>query len=92
MSAALNRIRRNAEALLDRYPSANVLLKSAVKDAMPWAMPLAMSGSVPALDKIEHLATQLIAIVLASEPDSRPPEDDSPDGEPAAARIHSLRW
>lgn len=91
MSAVLNRIRSNAEALLDRYPSANVLLKATMKDAMPWAVPLAMQGTIPALDKIERLATQLIAIMLASEPERSPREDPDDTGAPAA-RIHQLKW
>lgn len=94
MSATLDRVRRNAEALLGSYPSANMLLKATIKDAMPWAMPLAMSGTIPALDKIERLATQLVAILLASEPVSPEPQpiEEVLEGEPAAARIHKLKW
>lgn len=91
MSTALNRIRTNAEALLDKYPSANVLLQATIRDAMPWAVPLAMRGTIPALDKIERLATQLIAIMLASEPVSGPKDPPDDSGTPAA-RIHQLKW
>lgn len=65
----LERIVENARQLNQDYSHANQILQSAVKDAMPWAMPLAMQGAVPTIDKIEKLATQCVAILMATYPD-----------------------
>lgn len=81
-SPLISRMQRNAQYLIDNYPSANTLLQAAVKEAVPWAMPLATQGRVPPLPNIERLATQLLAILMASEPK-----------EPTIAEsIHGLKW
>lgn len=46
-----------------------------MKEAMPWAMALAMQKKIPSLAQLERLATQLIAIVAASQVDSPPAVD-----------------
>lgn len=68
MNQALERIEKNAQALMGQYKTSAQLLNVAVKGAMPWATPLAMDGTVPHLSQIEQLATQLVAIIMASEP------------------------
>lgn len=66
------RIRLNAAQLMETYPTAARLLEDAMKEAMPWAMALAMQKRLPSLVQLERLATQLIAIVAASQVDSPP--------------------
>lgn len=68
MNQALERIEKNAQALMGQYKTSAQLLNVAAKGAMPWATPLAMNGTVPHLSQIEQLATQLVAIIMASEP------------------------
>lgn len=68
MNQALERIEKNAQALMGQYKTSAQLLNVAVKGATPWATPLAMNGTVPHLSQIEQLATQLVAIIMASEP------------------------
>lgn len=80
----MERIESNAKALMGQYPSANQLLQEAIKEAVPWAMPLATQGRVPGLDRIERLATQLVAIILASSPE--------PAVSSKTAVVHNLRW
>lgn len=80
----MERIESNAQALIGQYPSANRLLQDAINEAVPWAMPLATQGRIPSLDRIERLATQLIAIVIASSP--------SPNESPKLATVHNMRW
>lgn len=63
------RILENARQVDRDYASANQILRVAVKDAMPWAMPLAMRGVIPSVDKIERLATYCMAILMATYPD-----------------------
>lgn len=62
------RIIENAKQLNRDYARANDILQGAVKDAMSWAVPLATRGAVPTIDKIERLATQCIAILMATNP------------------------
>lgn len=69
-SALMERLTRNAEHLMSQYPRADLLLKASMQEAVPWAMPLYMQGRVPALANVERLATQLLAILMASEPDN----------------------
>lgn len=69
----LDRIAANAQGLIDQYDKATTLLSVAIKEAMPWAMPAVMNGSVPKVDQLERLCTQLLAIVLASQPSSSEP-------------------
>lgn len=63
------RLIENARRLNQDYDHANQILQTAVKEAMPWAGPLVMRGTVPTIDKIERLATQCIAILMATYPE-----------------------
>lgn len=63
------RMFENAKQLTLSYDKANQILHTAIRDAMPWAIPLATQGAVPAVDKIERLATQLVAILMATYPE-----------------------
>lgn len=63
------RMEKNARYLINNYPKSEALLKDAMKDAMPWATALYTRGAVPALPQLERLATQLMAILIASEPE-----------------------
>lgn len=63
------RIFENARQLNASYSHANQILHVAIKDAMPWAAPLAMQGVVPPVDRIERLTTQLMAILMATFPE-----------------------
>lgn len=63
------RMFENARQLTLSYDKANQILHTAMRDAMPWAMSLATQGVVPSADKIERLATQLIAILMATYPE-----------------------
>lgn len=78
----MERLESNARHMERSYRRANDILNDAVKEAMPWAGQLAMQGTVPPLDRIERLATQLIAILIASEP--RP--------KTTAQVVHEARW
>lgn len=80
MATLMERLETNARQLESQYARANDILNDAVKEAMPWAGQLAMQGRVPQIDRIERLATQLIAILIASEPKEKPVD------------IHNVRW
>lgn len=86
MDKLFNRLRTNAEHIEKQYHTANQILNDAVKEAMPWASVLAMQGRAPALDKIERLATQLIAILIASSP-----KEESSAASKADA-VYGMRW
>lgn len=63
------RLIENARHLNQDYAHANQILQAAIKDAMPWAGPLVMRGTVPTVDKIERLCTQCLAILMATYPE-----------------------
>lgn len=63
------RMFENARQLTTSYDHANQILNVAMRDAMPWATQLAMRGVVPSVDRIERLATQLMAILMATYPE-----------------------
>lgn len=65
----LDRVVENAKRLNEDYTYANQILNEAIKDAMPWAVPLATRGVVPSVDKIERLATQCMAVLMATYPE-----------------------
>lgn len=80
MSVLLERIGGNAVQYQQSYPTSEHLLAAAVGEAFPWVLglpvvrariPSAMRGFIPGgspvtLDKLERLATQLVAILAAS--------------------------
>lgn len=80
MASLIERLEANARQIEKQYARANDILNDAVKEAMPWAGQLAMQGRVPPIDRIERLATQLIAILIASEPKTTP------------GTLHDVRW
>lgn len=64
----LERIEANAKQLISQYDTSERLLSDAIKESMGWAMPLVMRKSMPNVPQLERLATQLIAIIMVSEP------------------------
>lgn len=80
MASLMERLETNARQIEKQYARANDILNDAVKEAMPWAGQLAMQGRVPPVDRIERLATQLIAILIASEPKT------------TLGTLHDVRW
>lgn len=80
--ALMERLEKNACHMEQSYRRANDILNDAVKEAMPWAGQLAMQGQVPPIDRIERLATQLIAILIASEPKQAT----------TAQAVHGAQW
>jgi len=70
----MDRIEANAEAMMQQYPTASGLLHAAMNEAMPWAVALKTRRRVPELAKLERLATQIVAILMASTP----PDDGAP--------------
>lgn len=80
MNELLARIEGNAVQYQRSYATAEQLLAAAVGEAFPWVLglpvvrakiPAAMRGFIPGgspvtLDKLERLATQLVAILAAS--------------------------
>lgn len=67
MTAALERIEANARQLMRQYATSEQLLADSMKEATSWVMPLVMRKSTPSLPQLERLATQMLAIILASE-------------------------
>lgn len=90
MTDLLDRLDRNARQFQMSYASANQLLDAAVAEAFPWVLALpVVRGKVPpmfrnalpkgapvTLDKLERLATQLVAILAASY-GPQPGQDDA---------------
>ena len=79
----LSRMTANAEQMMEAYPRADILLRAAMQEAMPWAMALGTRGRTPRLDQLERLGTQILAILLASHPDPAGAPDplDPPRGQ-----------
>lgn len=71
MSALIDRISMNAEAIMEQYSSANMLLSDAMKEAMPWVMQLVTGKKTPTLPQLERLATQIVAILMASHKEEK---------------------
>lgn len=67
----LSRMQRNARYLIDNYDKSETLLRNAMQEAMPWATALYTQGKPPQLPQLERLATQLLAILIASEPEPK---------------------
>lgn len=104
-SEVVDRMTRNARMFSQNYASANDLLNAAVGESVPWVMGLpAVRGKIPpmfrnalpkgapvTLDKIERLATQLLAILAASYETDGP--GNEPDGlaKPPQAKIINLQ-
>ena len=67
MPDVLERIEKNARRLMETYPTSAALMQTAISEAMSWAVPLKMRGKIPGTDQLERLATQLLAILAATE-------------------------
>lgn len=65
--STLDRVKRNAESLMDQFQRSEDLLRTAMQEATPWVMKLVTRGAVPTVYNIETLATKLIAIVMATD-------------------------
>lgn len=113
MTDLLDRLDRNARQFQMSYASANQLLDAAVAEAFPWVLGLpVVRGKVPpmfrnalpkgspvTLDKLERLATQLVAILAASY-GPQPGQDDengaavtelAPVSQKPQANIHTFK-
>lgn len=86
----LVRMQANAEQLMEAYPSAVRLLNDAMNEAMPWAVAMKTKRRPPNLIQLERLATQILAILMASLPDGSGPEHE-PDPLPPGAKILKMR-
>lgn len=104
MDELLERMRANAEHLSYSYPTANHLLNAAVGEAFPWVLGLPVvqnkippmfrnalpQGAPVTLDRVERLATQLVAILAASygmdDREPHNPENSSAGRESRAVR------
>lgn len=106
MSGLLERLRQNAAPLQQSYANANQLLGAAVTEAFPWVLGLPeVRGKVPpmfrralpqgspaSLEKIERLATQLVAILAASyAPQGPDTEAGEVPREGRQANIHTFK-
>lgn len=78
----MQRMLANAEQFQEAYPTSAALLKSAMAEAMPWAMPLYSSGRTPNKLQLERLGTQILAILLASLPPEAEPASPAPVPDP----------
>lgn len=67
-SKVIERINDNASRLIDSYARSDALLRDAISDAMSWVPGLLSGVSFPRPQHLEHLCTQLLAIVIVSEP------------------------
>ena len=63
----LQRVEANLDHLQQAYPTADRLLHDAMQEASAWVLPLVTGGKVPSVTQLERLATQLLAIVVASD-------------------------
>lgn len=106
MTDLLERLRHNALPLQQSYGSANELLDVAISSAFPWVLSLpVVRGKIPAmfrnalpkgapvtLDKLETLATQLVAILAASYGSQGPEPNAREAPRPRqAANIHPFK-
>ena len=64
----LQRMEVNAEQFCESFPTAGALLQTAMMEAMPWVIQMKTQGMVPNKSQLERLATQILAILLASLP------------------------
>ncbi len=88
----LKRMEANAESLCEAYPTSGALLQTAVSEAMTWAPALISGGRMPHKMQLERLATQIMAILIASLPPE--PEPAAPLAVPeerTGAKVHSFK-
>lgn len=63
----LERVSPKLDHLQRIYPNSEKLLRDSMQEASTWVIPLITSGKIPTPEQLERLATQLLAIVVASE-------------------------
>lgn len=63
----LQRVETNLDHMVEAYPTAEKLLHDSMQEASVWVVPLVTTGKLPAVPQLERLATQLLAIVVASD-------------------------
>jgi len=103
MTELLDRLQMNSQQFSKSYVSANDLLSAAVAEAFPWVLglpvvrariPQAMRGFIPkgvpvTPDKLERLATQLVAILAATYSEAESESRTPPEDPAQAARIQA---
>lgn len=101
----LQRMEANAESFCEAYPTSAALLQTAMMEAMPWVLAMKTQGQAPNKLQLERLATQILAILMASlPPDPEPamptaPVDPLPEGaaipagwpQKQSARVHTFK-
>lgn len=90
----LSRMEANAEQYMEAFPTASALLQQSMMEAMPWVIQLKTQGKTPNPLQLERLATQILAILMASLP--REPEPAAPlyvpeERERTGAKVHSFK-
>lgn len=104
MAEVTDRMVRNARMFSQNYATANDLLNAAIGESVPWVLGLpAVRGKIPpmfrnalpkggavTLDKIERLATQLLAILAASYAPEGPDNEPDAQGRAQSAKIINL--
>lgn len=88
----LKRMEANAEQYMEAFPTASALLQQAMMEAMPWVISLKTQGKTPNALQLERLATQIMAILIASLPPE--PEPAAPlfiPEERTGAKVHSFK-
>lgn len=105
MAEITDRMSRNARMFSRNYESANDLLNAAVGESIPWVLGLpTVRGKIPpmfrnalpkggavTLDKIERLATQLLAILAASYAPEGPGNEPDVQARAHPAKIINLQ-
>ncbi len=103
MTELLDRLEMNSQQFSKSYASANDLLNAAVAEAFPWVLglpvvrariPQAMRGFIPrgvpvTPDKVERLATQLVAILAATYGEDKDESRTPPEDPAQAARLQA---
>lgn len=87
----LKRMEANAEQYCEAYPTASALLGTAVAEAVPWVMQMQTARRMPDKLQLERLATQILAILMASLPPEEPPAMPEPEPPRQSAKMHSLK-
>lgn len=63
----MERVERSVEQTLQREASSRVVLEQIVREGAPIFMAYKMRGRIPDIDNLEHIATKILAIVVATE-------------------------
>ena len=63
----MDRVEDGIERILNREPSARVVMNQVIAEGAPAFMQYRMKGRAPSLDLLERVAIKLLAIVAATE-------------------------